>query len=170
MEFEIIPKKSTPTTFDANHIAIKYIEDYHTEYYTYNNRYQTEEITPELIAKLLQMIPKGLSCYFFLDANGECDWLEVVSDRTWISLGCCFEDDDGNFDCYYCYNADFAHTASLIDMANFSDETIYTAIESGGQSPIPKIQALQDMELGIKAVEYFIHTGKLYPKMEWLRY
>ena len=40
--------------------------------------------------------------------------------------------------------------------------------ESGGQSPIPKIQAITDIETGVQAVEYFIRTGELYPGISWL--
>ena len=50
---------------------------------------------------------------------------------------------------------------------DFSDQTIYTGMDSEGQSPIPKFLAIQDMEAGGKAVEYFIRTGKLSPGLAW---
>ena len=40
-------------------------------------------------------------------------------------------------------------------------------VQSGGQSPIEKYLALTNMEVGVKAVEYFIRTGKLYPGIDW---
>ena len=33
---------------------------------------------------------------------------------------------------------------------------------------IPKIHAITDIELGVKAVEYFIRTGEFYPGIDWL--
>ena len=43
----------------------------------------------------------------------------------------------------------------------------FTCEEVGGQSPIEKYLALTNMEVGVKAVEYFIRTGKLYPGIDW---
>lgn len=163
MELEIIPKQENISAFDPDVVAVKYIE-----YYSFGDKYQEDEITPAVIEKILSEIPEGVNVYFFLDPYGEADWLEVVSDGTWLSLGYCFEKEDG-FDCAYSYNPEFADTAELLETASFSDETLYTPMESGGQSPIPKIQAIQDMQAGVKAVEYFIHTGKLYPGIAWLK-
>lgn len=64
----------------------------------------------------------------------------------------------------------FAHTADRLMKADFSDESIYTALNSGGQSPIPKIQAITDIGEGVKAVEYFIRTGELYPGIDWAQF
>ena len=38
---------------------------------------------------------------------------------------------------------------------------------SDGQSPIEKYLALTDIEAGVKAAEYFIRTGQLYPGIDW---
>lgn len=48
------------------------------------------------------------------------------------------------------------------------NKNIYTNLLIGSQSPIPKIQAITDIEAGIKAVEFFIRTGELYPGIDWL--
>ena len=165
MELQIIPKQQEIPGFDPNAQAVK-----HIEYYPLGDVYEEAEITQEVISRMLSEIPKGIGAYFFLDPDGESDWMEVVSDGKWLFLGCCFEDEEtGDFDCRYCYNPEFADTADLIENADFSDESIYTPIESGGRSPIPKIQALTDMELGVKAVEYFIRTGKCYPGIDWIK-
>lgn len=68
---------------------------------------------------------------------------------------------------YSTYNADYESTSEEIEKFNYSDKTVWTTLESGGQSPIPKIEAITDMEAGVKAVEYFIHTGELYPGIDW---
>jgi hypothetical protein len=38
---------------------------------------------------------------------------------------------------------------------------------SGGQSPVEKCFTVRDIASGIKAVEYFIRTGKFYPGINW---
>lgn len=157
----IIQKKNEIPKFDKNTVAVK-----HIEYYPYGNTYDEAQITPEVIAEILAEIPKGISIYLFLDPYGECDFMEVLSDGTWLSLGCSF-DCDGEFHNYYTYNSDYADTAEEINKFNYSDKNIWTKLESGGQSPIPKMEAITDMENGIKAVEYFIYTGKLYPGIDW---
>ncbi|MCI9078262.1 MAG: hypothetical protein HFH68_04960 [Lachnospiraceae bacterium] len=40
---------------------------------------------------------------------------------------------------------------------------------SGGQSPVEKFLAINDIEAGIKATEYFIRTGKIYPGIVWAK-
>lgn len=161
MDIEIIQNKKEIPKFDTNIIAVK-----HIEYYPYGNTYDEEEITSELISKILTEITKGINIYLSLDTYGECDFMEVLSDGKWLSLGCLF-DQDGEFHNYYTYNSDYADTAKEVNKFNYSDKNIWTELESGGQSPIPKIEAITDMENGVKAVEYFIYTGKLYPGIDW---
>ncbi len=164
MKFQTIPKKESVPPFDHNAVAVK-----HIEYYPFGDIYEQNDINQEVILKILNEIPEGFTGYFFLDPYGETDWMEVVSDGTWIYLGCCFDNEDADdFSCAYSYNPEFAYTAESLEKAKFSDKTLYTSMDSEGQSPIPKIQAIQDMEAGIKAVEYFIHTGKLYPGIDWI--
>ena len=105
-----------------------------------------------VIQAVLRKIPNKINVNLFLDPDQESDWLEVLSDGTWVALG--FAGDEGQ-DNYYSYNASFAGTEDL------------TPLLSGGQSPVEKYLALQDMETAGKAVEYFIRTGKLYPGIEW---
>lgn len=162
MDAEIISKQEEIPPFDKNTVAVQYIE-----YYPYGGTYDKAEITPKLIADILEEIPKGIDIYLYLDADGECDFLEVLSDGEWLSLGCSF-DRDGEFHNYYTYNSAYADTAEQVEKMNYSDKSVWTSLRSGGQSPIPKMQAITDMEVGVKAVEYFIRTGKLYPGIDWL--
>ncbi len=161
MDKKIIVKKESMPTFDTNTVAVKYIE-----YYPSGDIYEEDHITPELIETILREIPKGISIYLYLDPNGECDFMEVLSDGEWLSIGCSF-DREGEFQNYYTYNADYESTSEEIEKFNYSDRTVWTTLESGGQSPIPKVEAITDMEAGVKAVEYFIHTGELYPGIDW---
>ena len=162
MGTEIILKQKVIPDFDKNAVAVKYIE-----YYLYGGTYDDTKITPDLIEKILAEIPNGISIYLCLDPDGECDFMEVLSDGEWLSIGCLF-DKDGEFHNYYTYNATYANTAEEIEKFNYSDRSIWTTLESGGQSPIPKMEAITDMEIGIKAVEYFIWTGELYPGIDWM--
>ena len=161
MEFQIIPKQEYISTFDSQAIKVQCVEYFDPPY----KRYEREEITEEIIAEVLKKISSGINIYLFLDPDGEDNWLEVNCDSEWIALG--FSGDFGQNN-YYSYNPAFADTADQISKADFSDKSIYTDLESGGQSPIPKIQAITDIETGIKAVEYFIRTGEFYPGIDWI--
>lgn len=162
MDMEVILKQEMIPSFDTHAVAVK-----HIEYYPSGGIYEEAQITPKLIAQILAEIPHGISIYLSLDPNGECDFMEVLSDGEWLSLGCLFDREDG-FHSYYTYNAHYADTAEQIEKFHYSDKSVWTKLESGGQSPVPKIQAITDMEKGAKAVEYFIRTGELYPGIDWL--
>lgn len=162
MEFQIIPKQDNIPPFDSQAIKVQHIEYFDPPYKTYDG----EEITEKIIAEVLKKISGGINIYLYLDPDGEDNWLEVNCDGEWISLG--FSGDFGQNN-YYSYNPDFADTADQISKADFSDKSIFTDLVSGGQSPIPKIQALTDIETGVKAVEYFIRTGGFYPGIGWMR-
>ena len=161
MELQIIPKQENIPPFDSQAIKVQHIEYFDPPY----KKYDGEEITETIIAEVLKKIPNGINIYLFLDPDGEDKWLEVNCDSEWIALG--FSGDFGQNN-YYSYNSAFADTADQISKADFSDKGVYTDLESGGQSPIPKIQAITDIEAGVKAVEYFIRTGEFYPGIDWL--
>ena len=77
---------------------------------------------------------------------------KVLCDGEWLALGFCGDFGQNN---YYSYNPAYAGV------------TEKTPLRSGGQSPIEKELALQDIEAGVKAVEYFIRTGEFYPGIDW---
>ena len=163
MNIEIIAKQEAIPAFDANAIVVR-----HIDYFPYRlGTYDESQITPELITEILAKIPQGIDLYLFLDPDGECDFMEVLSDGEWLSLGCSF-DRDGKWQNYYTYNTAYANTAEQVEKFDFSDKSVWTRLESGGQSPVPKIQAITDMENGIRAVEYFIRTGGIYPGIDWV--
>lgn len=149
MQFQIIPKQEHISDFYSKDIKIKHI----SYYMCYDDmEYEEDEITEEIIAKVLHEIPEGIEVYLSLNPFGEEDYLEVLCDGEWLALA--YEDDN---DCYYSYNKDFEGTEEL------------SPLESGGQSPVEKYLAIKDMDAGIKAVEYFIRTGKLYPGIDWAK-
>lgn len=158
---EVIPKKEFIPTFDQQTIKLQHITYYDAPY----TEYEGEEITEEVVAEILRKIPTGLNIYLSLIPYGEDDWLEINCDGEWIALGYCSQNGRDN---YYSYHSAFADTIDRIMEADFSDESVYSKLESGGQSPIPKVQTVTDIEAGLKAVEYFIRTGELYPGIDWL--
>lgn len=166
MEFQVIPKKESIPTFDKQTIKIQHI----TYFDAPHNEYEGEEITEEVIAEVLMKIPAGLNIYLSLIPYGEDDWLEINCDSEWLALSYCSDGGPNGQNYYFSYNPAFADTADRIMEADFSDENIYSPLESGGQSPIPKIQTITDIEAGVKAVEYFIRTGELYPGIDWVQW
>ncbi len=166
MKPKIIPKQEIVPSFDPNAVAVKYMEYYHPS----GKSYKEDEITPEIISKILKEVPKNINIDLFLDTDGENDWLEVLSDGEWLYLGRFRFYQNGKEDEYFfTYNPDYASTAAQIVESDYSDKSVWTELVSGGQSLIPKIQAITDMESGVKAVEFFIRTGELYPGIDWVQ-
>ena len=161
MELKIISKKAKAPAFDPKAIKLQHISYFDYPY----NEYEGEEITEAVIAEVLRKIPSGLNIYLSLVPDGEDSWFEINCDGEWLSIWYWSQDGEDN---YFLYNPSFADTADRIKEADFSDETIYTPLNSGGQTPIHKLNAITDIETGVKAVEYFIRTGEFYPGIDWL--
>lgn len=151
MEVKIIPKQETIPAFDPTAIAIKHIDYYDPPY----SSYDSEEITEELIAKILKEIPQGINIYFSLNPDGEEDMFEVNCDGKWLAFGFNYHGGTQFEKNHYCYNPEYAGVEE------------FSPLKSGGQSPIEKYLALTDMDIGLKAIEYFIRTGELYPGIDW---
>lgn len=129
-------------------------------------QYNGQEITEKTIVDILKKIPSGINIYLFLhqDPDEGYNWLEINCDSKWIALR--FLGDLG-LNNYFSYNLAFADITDQISKAN-SDKNVYTNLKSGGQSSIPKNQAITDIEAGVEVVEYFIQTGEFYPGIYWL--
>ena len=112
-------------------------------------------IYEEVISKILEEIPQGLNIYLYLDPYGEVDQLEVNCDGEWLAIGLSLHGGTKEEKNYYSYNPEYAGVEE------------FAHVQSGGQSPVEKYPALTNMEAGVKAVEYFIRTGKLYPGIDW---
>ena len=59
-----------------------------------------DEITPDMISKILHEVPEGIEIILYLDPDGEgrCGCLEVVSDGEWLNL-CCDYNETETCDC-----------------------------------------------------------------------
>lgn len=147
MELQIIPKQDYIPEFDNQAIQVQYME-------FGRKNYSSDKITENLISKFLKQIPSGMDAILYLDPDGEDNWMEVLCDGEWLALG--FSGDFGENN-YYSYNPAFAGKPDM------------TKLKSGGQSPVEKMLAIQDIEAGVKAVEYFIRTGGFYPGIDWAK-
>ena len=165
MDFEVISRQTVIPPFDRNAVAVNHIEYYPSCYGIYDG----DKITPQLISKILKEVPEGIEIYLSFNSNGECGWMEVLSDGEWLALRCYFYR-NGKDEYFATYNPDYASTAIQIEDTDYSDMRIWTLLESSRLCPVPKIQAITDMETGVEAVEYFIRTGELYPGIDWAYY
>lgn len=52
--------------------------------------------------------------------------------------------------------------------ADYDTVEILAPVEIGGQTPVPKMMALEDMELAAKIVRHFLKTGQLCPGTRWV--
>ena len=147
MELQIIPKQDYIPEFDNQAIQVQYME-------FGRKNYSGDKITENLISKFLKQIPSGMDAILYLDPDGEDNWMEVLCDGEWLALG--FSGDFGENN-YYSYNPAFAGKPDM------------TKLKSGGQSPVEKMLAIQDVEAGVRVVEYFIRTGGFYPGIDWAK-
>lgn len=154
MDLEIIPKQDMALEFDSTEIKIKHIEYLGESPSEDVFEFEGDEITEKVISELLGQIISGTCVYLSLTPNLEDNWLEVVSDDTWLAMG--YSSNNGQ-DNYYSYNPAFEGTEEM------------TPLLSEGQSPIEKYLALTDKQAGLKAVEYFIRTGELSPNIDWAK-
>lgn len=116
------------------------------------------EITQAYIKKLLKKIKKGREemMYFSLSPFGEGEALQLDTAEGWAALS---YDGDEESEIWY----------TLFNLAHAKDEELAPP-QGGGQSPIPKMHATQDLELVADCIAYFIKTGKLYPLAYWAKY
>lgn len=82
MEVKIIPKQENVPDFDTKEIQIKHIDYYDPPY----SSYEADEITEEVISKILEEIPQGLNIYLYLDPSGEVEMFEVNCDGEWLAI------------------------------------------------------------------------------------
>lgn len=154
MELEIIPKQDNIPVYNMKQIKIKHIEYYPD----YDGCYEEDEITEELVSGILKQIPEGIDIILSLNPYGEEDMFEILCDGEWLSIGYSYYSEEKQQDIvYYSYNQSYAGTEDL------------SPLESGGQSPVEKYMAINDIKAGVKAAEYFIRTGRLYPGIDWAK-
>lgn len=87
-----------------------------------------------------------------LDSWGEAVFLAFEFSGGWASID--IRDDDAQI-YYVCYNPNYTKASEL------------SPVEVGGQSPVPKMLALNDLNLTADIVRYFLETGQILPGTLW---
>lgn len=117
-------------------------------------RYQGTAITGELIQKLVREIKTGK--IHTLTASGDTDLEGVLFTADirdgWAALA--LQDFEEDVCCQPCIPEQGAESAPP---------------RLGGQSPVPKSQAVRDLDLAADCIQYYIKSGKLSSKVKWTR-
>lgn len=123
-------------------------------------RFLNDEDTPvtqEAVDKLVCKIQKNQisSAWLSLDEYGEENFLSVDIDNSWAALTFNTWDEEGNAHMYQPINSEY----------DKSQEEAPVCI--GGQTPVLKRNALNDLNLAAECVLHFAKTGELYSGLEW---
>ena len=116
-----------------------------------------EPITQEAVDKLVCKIRKNhcRSAWLALDEYGEEDFLSVDIDNNWAALAFNTYGEDEEAHMYMPVNPEY----------DTSEEE--APVNIGGQTPVLKRNALDDLNLVAECVLHFAKIGELYPEMEW---
>ncbi len=115
-----------------------------------------EDKKAKMADQLADAIMQDRVCSFFLSQEpwGEGHFLCAEFACGWAALF--YDSGDGEV-CYSIHNADY------------DTVEILAPVEIGGQSPVPKMMATEDMELVVKIMRYFLKTGQLCPGTKWVK-
>jgi len=118
------------------------------------------EITQEVLDELAGLIraQKVSSLLISLDENGEEDFFTMDIEAGWAAPMFNIWDENGEAVCFQPINEKYD---SVEDDA---------PVEIGGQTPVPKRFALDDLALAAECAVYFAKTGKLCPRVKWAEF
>ena len=118
---------------------------------------QAPDIDVPYLQKLLSRVSEGkVSCVVASPEYwGEEDFMELDCADGWATLT--WEDKDN--DCWY-------SIFNLAEEGNLAD----APPEIGGQTPVPKMHAIPDLQLAADCLAWFIKYGGLYPGAHWAKY
>ena len=119
-----------------------------------------EPVTQETVDKFVQKIRKGKDNQIFcfclsLDEYGEEDFFTVDLDTGWAALSFNTWDEKGDARMYQPVNPECG------------DSGEDAPVQIGGQTPVSKRNALNDLDLAADCVLHFAKTGQLYPNLKW---
>ena len=151
-EYQVIPKQavSAPT---PGPIAARCLE--------YGRKhFANSELTEEILDELAELIRAGKinSLLLSLDENGEEDFFTMDIADGWAAPMFNIWNEDGEAVCFQPINEKYT---SVEEDA---------PVEIGGQSPVPKRLALDDLALAADCAVYFAKTGELYPAVQWAEF
>ena len=119
-----------------------------------------DELTDDVLDELIALIrtEKIDSLLISLDENGEEDFFTMDIEDGWAAPTFNIWNEDGEAVCFQPINEKYP---SVEEDA---------PVQIGGQSPVPKRFALDDLALAAECALYFARTGKLYPRIQWAEF
>ncbi|MDE7201735.1 MAG: hypothetical protein K2O91_07490 [Lachnospiraceae bacterium] len=121
---------------------------------------EDQPVTQEAVDKLVQQIRNGqkhhIFCYCLsLDEYAEEDFLSIDMDNGWAALAFNTWDEEGDAHMYQPINPEY------------EDSEEDAPVQIGGQTPVLKRNALNDLDVAADCVLHFAKTGQLYPNIKW---
>lgn len=153
-EYNVVPARGAAApTPGSGGIAVRCLE-------YGRSRFEGGEITDAVLEELSALIREGKisSAFLSLDENGEEDFFTVDVKDGWAALMFNTWDEKGDAVCFQPVNEKYD---SVEEDA---------PVEIGGQSPVPKRFALDDLALAAECAVWFARTGKLCPKVPWAEF
>ncbi len=151
-EYRVIPVQEAPCPAPDG-LAVRCLE-YGRE------RFVNDEITQEVLDLLAERIRAGKvrSLFLSLDENGEEDFFTMDIEDGWAAPMFNVWNEDGEAVCFQPINEKYD---SVEEDA---------PVEIGGQSPVPKRFAIDDLTLAAECAIHFARTGTLYPAIRWAEF
>lgn len=118
--------------------------------------YREKQITKELLQELVKNIRAGKTNNLTISADTDMESIIFTAAMKdgWAALVL----QDFDYDIYYQpYNE------------KYSNATEYAPPKIGGQSPIPKSEAIDDLRIAADCVRHYIRFGKLFLKVKWIQ-
>ena len=119
--------------------------------------HEGQPVTQEAVNKLILNIRNNqiADAWLALDEYGEEDFLSVDIANGWAALAFNTWDEEGD-----------AHQYQPIN-PKYEESSEDAPVEIGGQTPVLKRNALDDLDLAAECVLHFATTGELYPNLKW---
>jgi len=123
-------------------------------------RFINGELTQEVLDELAELIRTGKvsSLLLSLDEDSEEDFFTMDIEAGWAAPMFNIWNEDGEAVCFQPINEKYV---SVEEDA---------PVEIGGQTPVPKRFALDDLSLAAECAVYFAKTGALYPGVPWAEF
>lgn len=119
--------------------------------------YENQPVTQEAVNELILNIRNNqiTDAWLALDEYGEEDFFSVDIANGWAALSFHAWDEEGN-----------AHQYQPIN-PKYEESQEDAPVDIGGQTPVLKRNALDDLDLAAECVLHFAKTGELYPNLKW---
>lgn len=151
-QYKVVPAQEVSAPVSGA-FAIRYLE--------YGRKsFANSEITQEVLDELSKLIQAGKidSLLLSLDENGEEDFFTMDIEEGWAAPTFNIWDENGDPVYFQPINEKYQSVEEDAPM------------EIGGQTPVPKRFALDDLALAAECAIYFARTGQLSPAVQWAEF